>query len=78
MSKDSKKFFEPRPNYAAYRKWEEENYHKPTNDETRQFLEFWQEIYDIWLKNNSPFESRYVEDKVKLRKELIEKFGIKT
>jgi hypothetical protein len=77
MSSDPKKFFEPIPNYAALRELEEKHYHKPTEEEIRNFLDFWQEIYDFWSKGNSPFELRYVEEKIKVRKALIEKFGFK-
>ena len=78
MSSDSKKFFEPVPNYAALRELEEKHYHKPTEEEIRNFLNFWQEIYDFWRKNNSPDELSYVEEKIKVRKALIEKFGFRS
>jgi hypothetical protein len=77
MSTDSKKFFEPRPNYAALHELEKMHYHKPNAEEIRNFLDFWQEIYDFWSQNNSPFESSDLEEKVRVRKALIEKFGIK-
>jgi hypothetical protein len=77
MNSSSKKFFEPTPNYAAMRELEKKNYHKPNEEEIRNFLDFWQEMYDFWSQNNSPFESRYVEEKILVRKEMIEKFGIK-
>jgi len=77
MDSDSKKFFEPTPNYSALRELEAENYHKPTKTEIREFLVFWQEIYDFWNQNNSPFESYYLEEKIKVRKMLIDKFGLR-
>ena len=77
MSSDSKKFFEPRPNYAALKEWEEKNYRKPTDKEIRNFLEFWQEIYDFWRQNNSPFDLQYLEEKIRVRKALVEKFGLR-
>jgi hypothetical protein len=77
LSSDSKKFFEPRPNYEAFRKLERQLYHKPTEVEIKHFLDFWQEIYDFWSQNNSPFESSYIEEKIRVRKALIEKFGIR-
>ena len=78
MSSDSKKFFEPRPNYAALKEWEEKNYHKPTDKEIRNFLEYWQEIYNFWLQNNSPFDLQYLEEKVRIRKALVKKFGLRS
>ena len=78
MSSDSKKFFEPRPNYAALKEWEDKNYHKPTDEEISNFLEFWQEIYSLWRQNNSPFDLQYLEEKVRVRKELVEKFGLRS
>jgi hypothetical protein len=77
MSKDSKKFFEPRPNYTALKELEMQYYHKPTEKEMRDFLNFWQEIYDLWSQKNSAFEFAYLEEKIRVRKELIEKFGFK-
>lgn len=78
MNSDSKKFFEPIPNYSALRELEEKNYHKPTEDELREFLVFWQEIYDFWKQKNSQFEPNYLEEKIEVRKKLIEKFGLRT
>ena len=77
MKSDSKNFYSLVPNYAALRELEEKYYHKPTEEEIRHFLDFWQEVYDIWKQNNSPFELRYVEEKIKIRKALIEKLGIR-
>ena len=77
MEFDKKNFYSLIPNYAALRELEEKYYHKPTEKETRDFLDFWQEVYNIWRQNNSPFEIFYVEEKIKLRKSLIEKFGIR-
>jgi len=77
MNSDFKKFFEPTPNYAALRELEEKNYHPPTEEEIRNFLNFWQEIYDFWSQNNSPFEMSYAEEKVRVRKALIDKFGFR-
>ncbi len=78
MNTDSKDFYSLVPNYAALREMEEKYYHKPTEEEVREFLNFWQAIYDIWRQNNSPFELRFVEEKVRVRKSLIKKFGIRT
>ena len=78
MSSDSKKFFEPIPNYAALREVEEKLYHKPTEEETHNFSDFWQDVYNIWKQNYSPFDPSYVEEKIKVRKMLIEKFGIRS
>lgn len=78
MNSEPRKFFEPTPNYAALRELEEKHYHKPTEEEVKHFLDFWQEIYDFWSKNNSPFELRYVDSKIRVRKALVEKFGLRT
>ena len=73
-----KKYILPVNNYDALREMEEKYYHKPTEEETRSFLNFWQDVYDIWRENNSPFELRYVEEKIRIRKELIKIFGIRS
>jgi len=78
MSSDSKKFFEPIPNYAALREVEKKLYHPATEEDTRNFLDFWQDVYNVWKQNYSPFDPGYVEEKIKVRKRLIENFGIKT
>lgn len=77
MNSNSKKFYSLVPNYAALREREEKYYHKPTEEETRRFLDFWQEVYNIWKQKNSPYELTYVDEKVKLRQSIIEKFGIR-
>ena len=78
MKSDPKKFFEPTPNYAALRELEEKNYHKPSKEEVRNFLEFWEEMYRIWKQNNPTFvELDYIEEKISVRKELIEKLGLR-
>jgi hypothetical protein len=74
---DLKNFYSLVPNYAALRELEEKYYHKPTEEEIRRFLNFWQEIYDFWRQKNTPFELSYVEEKVKVRKSLIDKLGIR-
>lgn len=78
MSSKSKKFFEPAPNYAALNELEKKHYRKPTEEDIRRFLNFWQEVYNFWIQKNSPFELKYVEEKARVRKELIERLGIKT
>jgi hypothetical protein len=75
---DSKNFYSLVPNYAALREEMKKYKHKPTEEEIRSFLDFWQEIYNLWKSNNSPFDLRYVEETVKVRKSFIEKFGIRT
>ena len=78
MSSESKKFFEPSPNYAALNELEEKHYKKPGEKDVRRFLNFWQEAYNFWRKKNSPFELSFVEEKVRVRKELIKILGIKS
>jgi hypothetical protein len=78
MNSDSKKLFTTTQNFALLREKLGEYKRLPTEKETREFLDFWQEMYDLWKQNNSPFESRYTEEKIKIRKMLIEKFGIRS
>jgi len=77
MNSEPKKFFEPRPNYKALAEFEEKHSGKTTEEDTRSFLEFWQDIYYLWSEKNSPFEQEYVDEKIRVRKLLIEKFGIR-
>ena len=75
---DPENFYSLIPDYAALQELEERYYHKPTMEETRKFLNFWQEMYNLWRQKNSPFDLGYVEEKIKVRKALIEKFGFRT
>lgn len=65
------------PNYAALHEAEQE-YRKANKEDIRQFLSFWQEAYDLWKQKYSPYEMKYIEETVKTRKKLIEKFGFRT
>ena len=78
MNSESKKFFEPRPNYSALAEFEEKHSSKTTEEDVRSFLNFWQEVYYLWLEKNSPFDPEYVDEKIRVRKLLIEKFGTRT
>jgi len=53
MKSYSKNFFSPIPNYAALREREEKYYKKTTEEEIRHFLDFWQEVYNIWKEKLS-------------------------
>ncbi len=77
MNSNSKNFYSLVPNYAALRELEEKYYHKPTEEEIRQFLDFWQGVYDAWRQKNSPYELSYTDEKIKVRKSLIEILGIR-
>jgi hypothetical protein len=77
MNSDQKNFYSLVPNYAALHEIEKKYYHKPIEEETRRFLDFWQEVYDFWKLNNSPFDLKYIEETVKVRKSFIEKLGIR-
>jgi hypothetical protein len=71
MSSDSKKFFEPRPNYAALQELEEKYYHKPTEEEIQDFLLFWNDVYNVWRElYPDKLDMGLLEHKVKIRKLL--------
>lgn len=73
MNSDSKKFFEPIPNYAALREIEEKNYHPPTEEELQDFLLFWNDVYQSWRKLHSgKFDSDKINHKIKLRKLFLD------
>ena len=78
MNSELKNFFEPRPNYSALAEFEEKLSSKTTEEDVRSFLNFWQEVYYLWLEKNSPFDPEYVDEKIRVRKLLIEKFGTRT
>jgi hypothetical protein len=44
MNSRLKHFYSLIPNYAALRELEEKYYHQPTEEEIRQFLDFWQDF----------------------------------
>ena len=65
------------PNFDALHEAEQE-YRKTNKEDIRKFLSFWQEAYDLWKQKYSPYEMKYIEETVKIRKKLIEKFGFRT
>lgn len=78
IKSDPKKLFTTTQNFELIREKLGEYKSLPTKEETRRFLDFWQEVYNIWRQNNSPFELRFVEEKIRVRRSLIEKFGIRS
>lgn len=77
MNSSSKKYFHPVPNYDAAKEKLEAAYTKPTEEDVRSFLNFWQDAYDLWKQKYSPFDLKSVDEVIRVRKLLIEKFGIR-
>ena len=77
MSSNSKKYFAPIANFGALRELQEKYKKKPSEEDIRHFLDFWQSAYDMWRSEYSPFDFKYLEEKIKVRKSLIEKFGFR-
>ena len=77
METTKKKYFAPINNFAALKEAEQKHYDSNEKNEIESFLNFWQWSYDKWRINNSPFEERFTEEKIRVRKELINKLGIK-
>lgn len=66
------------PNYAALEERMGLIKSKPSEEETRSFLEFWESVYLFWLQSHSPFDKRYSEEKAEIRKRFIKTLGIKS
>lgn len=77
MNSESKKFFEPRPNYSALAELEEKHRSTHSEDDIRSFLDFWQEVYDAWKENYSPYDLNNLAHKIQMRKKIIDIFGIR-
>lgn len=77
MKNTNKKPYAPINNFAALKEAEGKYYHSDDKKEIEIFLSFWQWSYDIWKNNNPSFEERFLEEKIRVRKELINTFGIK-
>ena len=76
METTKKKYFAPINNFAALKEAEEKYYSNSQAQNLDDFLDFWQFAYNEWRKIFSPFDVRFTEEKVRVRKELIKMFGI--
>ncbi len=74
---DPKKLFTTAQNFGLLREKLGEYKTLPSEQEKREFLEFLDDIYDVWKKNNPAFDHSSLERKAKGRRELISKLGIK-
>ncbi len=78
METPKEKYFAPINNFAALKEAEEKYSAPPTINDIAAFLDFWQESYNNWRKNFSPFEEKYTQEKIRVRNELIKILGIKS
>jgi len=77
METTKNKYFAPINNFNALKEAEEKHYSNSQTKNLDEFLDFWQFAYNAWRKNFSPFEVRFTEEKVRVRKELIKILGIR-
>jgi len=77
MEKSKKKYYAPVNNFSALSEVLEKYKSNSSNQDLEDFLIFWQDAYDVWKIKFSPFEYRYTEEKVRVRKSLIKTLGIK-
>ena len=77
METIKKKYFAPINNFAALKELNGKYNSNLSNKDLEDFLIFWQDAYDIWKINFSPFEYRFTEEKVRVRKSLIKILGIR-
>lgn len=77
METDSKNLFTTAQNFGLLREKLGEYKSLPSEQEKRDFLEFLDDIYTIWKKNNPAPDLGSLERKAKGRRELINKLGIK-
>ena len=77
MEKSKNKYFSPINNFSALKEVADKYNSNSSNKELEDFLIFWQDAYDVWKINFSPFEYRFTEEKVRVRKSLIKILGIR-
>ena len=73
---DLKRLFTTTQNFELMREKLGEYKSLPTKEETRDFLEFLDEVYQIWKKNNPSTDYNLLEKKAKARREFVYKLGI--
>lgn len=77
MKTNSKKLFTTAQNFMLIEKDLKEKKSLPSKKEISEFLDYWQDVYDIWKINNPSDDLSSLADKIKTRKELNERLGIR-
>ena len=75
MSSDPKKLFTTAENFKLLREKLGEYKTLPSEEETREFMQFLDEIYRIWRINNPSPDIELLEKKAKARREFVRKLG---
>jgi len=75
MSSDPKKLFTTAENFKLLREKLGEYKTLPSEEETREFMPFLDEIYRIWRINNPSPDIELLEKKAKARREFVRKLG---
>lgn len=78
MESPKEKYFAPINNFAALKEINEDYKSNSSKKELEDFLIFWQDTYDVWKVNYSPFEDRFTQEKVRVRKSLIKILGVRS
>lgn len=78
MNSDSKKLFTTAENFKLLREKLGKYKTLPSEKETREFLEFLDEIYRIWKTKNPKPDFKLSEKKAKARREFVLKLGIRS
>jgi hypothetical protein len=78
MNSDPKKLFTTAQNFALLREKLGDYKRLPTEKETREFLEFLDEIYRIWKAKNPEPDFKSLEKKANARREFVIKLGIRS
>ncbi len=77
METKPQKLFTTTQNFALIKESVGEYKSNTPQVEMIEFLNYWQNVYDIWSCNNPPTDLTYIEEKIKIRKSLILKFGFR-
>jgi cephalosporin-C deacetylase-like acetyl esterase len=77
MNSDSQKLFTTAENFKLLKEKLGEYKTLPSEKETRDFLEFLDEIYRIWKAKNPEPDFKSLEKKANARREFVLKFGFR-
>jgi len=77
MNSDPKKLFTTAQNFALLREKLGDYKRLPTEKETREFLDFLDDVYKVWKEMNPSVDYERIEKKAKARRDFVHKLGLR-